>query len=388
MRLFLSYSLFLGLFGSFSLRAEKMRINFYGEEIILCYKQLPIIEGNNLTDEVTGQFLTTIAKNEINCLVDGLAAYKKDLRLNDWLLYLLTKQSAETILGKNRANEVTLFCWYILAELGYKVQLNFTEKQFYLSVYSEDEVYNIPSKSHGEGYLVEISSFQYPNFIKPLVTQRSSYYLNINGQPFDFSMPYLPLLKHPEIRKKRFDFTFDSRHYTIHGEIDMNMIYLMYMYPELTVADHCRISLSPSAYRSVILVLREYSKTFSEEEALSFLLSFTQQAFTYKTDMEAYQINNLTFTAEESLFYDYTDCEDRSVLFSILANEVLGKETILVDFEKHTGVGVKLDKQIGKPILYNNAIYTYCEPTGPGAILKPGELPYELRESVYMILDH
>lgn len=373
------------LCGSFSLRAERMRINFFEEEVILCYKQLPIIEGHELTDDLTGQFLARMEENDLSCLMDGIKQYQLQLRLNDWLTYLLIRQVGETILGPERTNEVTLFSWYVLANMGYKVQLNYTVSQFYLSVFSLDKVYNIPSKKHGDGYLVEISSFQNPKFLKALISQRSNYYLNINGSDFDFSMNELPLFKNPKIKSRVYSFEFQNETYDLTADIDMNMIYLMYKYPELKVAEHCKVSLSPSLYRSLILSLRNYTASMSEENALAFLLSFTQQAFKYKTDLDAYQINNLTFTAEEVLFYEYSDCEDRSVLLSILVKEVLNKETILIEFTDHTGVGVKLDKQIGKPISYNNVIYTYCEPTGPGAVLKPGELPLELRESTYTI---
>lgn len=53
----------------------------------------------------------------------------------------------------------------------------------------------------------------------------------------------------------------------------------------------------------------------SREDALNFLLHFTQSAFRYQTDGQQFGRERSLFP-EETFYYPYSDCEDRAIFFS------------------------------------------------------------------------
>ena len=52
------------------------------------------------------------------------------------------------------------------------------------------------------------------------------------------------------------------------------------------------------------------------------------------------------FFAEESLFYPYCDCEDRSILFTRLVRDLLGLKCILVYYPGHLASAVCFNQHV------------------------------------------
>ena len=74
------------------------------------------------------------------------------------------------------------------------------------------------------------------------------------------------------------------------------------------------------------------------------------------------------FFAEESLYYPYCDCEDRSILFSRLVRDLMGLKVLLVYYPGHLATAVCFtDNVIGDYISLNNQKYVVCAPTYIGA---------------------
>ena len=162
----------------------------------------------------------------------------------------------------------------------------------------------------------------------------------------------------------------------------------MYRYPETTIKQQSTIPMSLEARTSLIPKLKEKVRTMGNYEAVRYLLGFTRQAFRYKTDSEAYGLENVTFSPEETLFYPDSDCEDRSILFVFLVREVLMLDAILIDYPEHASAAVNFKTtSYGEPILYNGSKYTICEPTGPGNDLLPCQYPNGLENVPFNIID-
>ena len=67
----------------------------------------------------------------------------------------------------------------------------------------------------------------------------------------------------------------------------------------------------------------------SREDALNFLLHFTQSAFRYQTDGQQFGRERSLFP-EETFYYPYSDCEDRAIFFSWLVRRLLKQEIVLL----------------------------------------------------------
>lgn len=67
------------------------------------------------------------------------------------------------------------------------------------------------------------------------------------------------------------------------------------------------------------------------------------------------------------LFEKYSDCEDRSILFSALANNLLNPDVLLLDYPDHIATAVSIHDVIGDKIYYNGREFLICDPTYLGA---------------------
>lgn len=89
---------------------------------------------------------------------------------------------------------------------------------------------------------------------------------------------------------------------------------------------------------------------------------------------------------EQTLYYSYSDCEDRSALFFYLVRTVLELPSIVLDFEEHVGVAVELEDVEGDYFEYKGRRFIYCEATGPSDNLKIGEMWEKVRNQKARII--
>jgi hypothetical protein len=69
------------------------------------------------------------------------------------------------------------------------------------------------------------------------------------------------------------------------------------------------------------------------------------------------------------LAYPFADCEDRTFLLNALVTELVGVETIGLNYPGHVAMAVRLKEQKTSDaiIQFNGKEYIYCDPTYIGA---------------------
>lgn len=113
--------------------------------------------------------------------------------------------------------------------------------------------------------------------------------------------------------------------------------------------------------------LKKYIQGRSKLDAAERLLNFVQTAFTYEYDDKVWG-GDRAFFAEETLYYPYCDCEDRSILFSHLVRDLLGLKVVLVYYPGHLATAVQFNEEVnGDYLVVNGRKYTICDPTYIGA---------------------
>lgn len=110
--------------------------------------------------------------------------------------------------------------------------------------------------------------------------------------------------------------------------------------------------------------LRRAIKGKTELEAVNMLLNLVQTGFTYGYDMDVWACGDRPFFAEETLYYPYSDCEDRAILYSHLIRDLLGLDVVLLYYPNHLATAVCFNEYVeGDYLLYDGKRYIVCDPT-------------------------
>src|SRR5690606_28398771 len=144
------------------------------------------------------------------------------------------------------------------------------------------------------------------------------------------------------------------------------------------------IPMSAETYQSLISALRKNLEGKSIKNGVDYLMRFTRYAFLYRPDSELFG-GEKRLSAEQTLLFNESDCDDRAALFFYLVKELYNLPMLVVSYPQHVTVAVQLDKPIGKPIIYNGAKFTICEPTPQKEDLSMGQILPSLRNSNYEI---
>ena len=187
-------------------------------------------------------------------------------------------------------------------------------------------------------------------------------YPNANDK-LTFDMKKEPLKIYSNIESKKLHFDYKNKEYSFNSEYSKDLIEFYKTFPQSEYELYFDSKKSPFIYNSLIVELQAIIKNMNEIEAINFLLRLVQKSFPYKRDDEQFFYEKVLFP-EETLYYPFSDCEDRSILFSYLVENLLGLDVVGVKFKDHLATAVKLKgESVGTRFLFNNSIYTIADPT-------------------------
>lgn len=160
---------------------------------------------------------------------------------------------------------------------------------------------------------------------------------------------------------------------SVNSEIhcDLNRISFMETYPSVAIGtthnqdwrNYASAPLSAMAKEKLYPNLKKAISAKSETEAVSIILNFVQTAFEYKTDGEVWG-KERAFFPEETLYYPFCDCEDRSILFCRLIKDLLGLDTAFISYPGHVAAAVRFSTEVtGDYFTIDGKKYLICDPT-------------------------
>lgn len=301
-----------------------------------------------------------MSENGFDIVADDCLRYREQLSLNDWGYIELAKTLSEKFLGKG-TNESVLMEIYLLAQSGYKVRIARRDGQLvamipfsntlygYSYFYLDGEkFYLMDNEKNGGSYFVFTEKFK----------GEKTPSLCIQSEPQFADNPTSPK-------------TFASRRYpdamaTI--STNKNLIEFYNNYPATCQwNEYAKASLSRKIKRNLYPALRKQISGKTEREAANILLNFVQTAFNYQTDQEQFGYERPLF-GDELFYYPYSDCEDRSILFSILIHDLLKLDVVMLYFPGHLATAVRFtDNVSGYYFMVNGSKYVICDPTYIGA---------------------
>lgn len=297
-----------------------------------------------------------------NMLADCLKI-RSDYKLSDWAYLLLLLSFADAFLGSY--NEDILMTAYLYCQSGYKMRLATNGDELCLLFGTKHQIYGLAAYSidgyyyyqlNGEEKELRIANFTFPK-----------------EQPLSLAISELPLFNRDESETR----TITSERYATAAScsVNMNLIEFYGYYPSSQLdnnpmtrwALYANTPIDATVKSQLYPSLKKAIDGKSVTEAADILLDFVQTGFEYEYDDKVWGTDR-AFFGEESLFYPYCDCEDRSILYSHLVRDLLGLDVILVYYPGHLATAVKFTEPVnGDYIAYNGGKYAVCDPTYIGA---------------------
>lgn len=292
-------------------------------------------------------------------IVAACLKIRDSYQLPDWgYLHFLEAMTNAFLSGK--PNEARLLEMFILAQSGYQVRIARSNGQLYLLVSSSGKIYEYSYMTLGgrKYYVVNKSSVRGSFFVYERDFPRA--------QPFKWQMNKLPLLAGEEQKRALHGKSIPEVQTTVN--INKNLVEFMNNYPRCNDWNYYALaSLSEQTKNGFYPALQQSIEGKNKKEAVDILLGFVQTAFDYQTDQEQFGKERPLF-GDETLYYPYCDCEDRSILFSILVRELLGMDVVLLDYPEHLATAVRFDDDVeGDYFMLDGKRYVVCDPTYIGS---------------------
>lgn len=325
-----------------------------------CKMHLKATTENDIADG-----LVTIADSRNDNLLYDFLRIRRDDKLSDWAYYQLIKKFAEQYYGEG-TNEATLQLSYLLAQSGYKIRLGRDDQRLVILIASQHRIYNQVSYTmDGDRYYLLNDSMMHLSISRAPFPGELGLSLTIpNAQEFEVERSDIRTIRskdYPDFQVKVHINKNLINFYNTYlpSYLNDNIMTRWAMYANTPLASDVREELYPQ--------LKSQLQGMSPYNAMNRLLNWVQTGLIYGSDVEQWGADR-AFFAEETLFYPYCDCEDRSILLSRLVRDLLGLKVILVYYPGHLAMAVHFNEEVkGDFILLNGEKYIVCDPTFIGA---------------------
>jgi len=300
-------------------------------------------------------FFGVMASSEYDDLLVSIKKTKKEMQLNDWGLYLLLNKLSQAIFFN--PDEAKLFSWFISNKMGYNVKVGLSHKHVILMQYSEKIVYSTPSYTFNKQKF-----YVFSHYAKGKVGLLYTYEQNYPDatKPFDLSLSSLPNLE-KNFETKTVSFKQYGKKYSARYVYNKNLIDFMATYPQADYSTFFNSPLEDEAYNDLAEDLKKYIDGKKASVAMNFVLNFVQNAFKYEVDEEQFGREKVMF-AEETLYYNKSDCEDRAILFSYLVKKLFHVSVIGVKYSDHMSTALYIPMK-GDSVKKGRRRYVIADPT-------------------------
>jgi len=334
-------------------------------------------------------FFSTINNGNYQPVIDSLLAYKEKHQLNDWLYYQLIRRTAQQLSPKaDNYFRYTLYKWFFLTKSGFDARLALANDKIIFYVRNDEDISDIPF------FMVDGKKFMCLNYhdygkidfetnipipVKVTIPEAK--------KAFSYKITRMPDFKPEDYSEKEIQFSYKQKVYHFKVKLNPEIQSIFANYPVVDFESYFNIPLSKETYGSLIPLLKNNVKKMNQKKGIDYLMRFTRYAFLYQDDEKIFG-KEKRFSAEQTLFSQYSDCDDRAALFFYLVKEIYNLPMIALLYPTHITVAVAFDKPVGTPILYQGKRYSVCEPTPRTQDLRIGQISPKNQNSSYKVVYH
>lgn len=280
-------------------------------------------------------------------------------QLCDWAYMKMLQTVTEKQYGKT--NEAVLVQAFLMTQSGYRIRLGMDNKKLYMLVASLYDIFDL------QYYLIDGTKFYNVSGGKNVRMQITEANYE-KEKSLSLQMTQLPLLNSEPTPKRTLT---SKKGVTSYVTVNKNMIDFFNIYPQACFngnqntrwAAYANTPIEESVKDVLYPPLRKTISGMNEKDAVDIILNWVQTAFEYGLDDKIWG-GDRAFFAQETLFYPYSDCEDRAILFSRLIRDLVGLDVVLLSYPGHLAAAVAFNEDVnGDYLMYKNCKYVVCDPT-------------------------
>lgn len=329
---------------------------FYGKQVQVNYDPaLASLPFPQLTQANIGAFWEKASATNYTPVVEQLWMSKTEINANDYGYFVLVKKFSETIYPAN-VNLSRLLTWFIMVRSGYGVRIAYQDAELALLLPALQQVYQTTYLTlNGMNYYIfpKLQSGSYFTYDKDYAA---------TGRIIDFNV-MSPFNLSGATATRTLKFNYGGKNYALPVHYDTDMMEFYKDYPLVDLSVYFNAAVSVKAKESLAEAIRPIVSGMTETEGVNFILRLVQTSFDYKTDPEQFGREKFFF-AEELFFYPYSDCEDRSVLFTYLVRETMGLKVVGLEYSDHVAAAVSFTNPVsGDFLMHRRERFTVTDPT-------------------------
>ncbi len=337
-------------------KKKDINFDFYGSKLGF-YIPKGLKQANFYPQNQKGiaSFFNTAASSEYEPLVSDIKRISKSMNLNDWGVYLLVLKVSNNVF--NDHDNSKLLSWFLFNKLGYAVKVGLANKHVVLMHYSKKVIYSTPNYKFSDKKYYVVS-----NYAKGSVGRLFSYKQDYPGatKSLDLSLNTLPNFT-SDVKSKTLKFEQFGNKYSVKYKYNKNLIDFMQTYPQADYETYFNTPLDSMTYKTIASDLKKYIDGKKASEAMNLVLSFVQKSFEYETDPEQFGREKPMF-AQETLYFDKSDCEDRAVLFAYLIKELFHIPVVGVKYKDHMSTALYIPIE-GDRVTAKSKSFVIADPT-------------------------
>ena len=314
---------------------------------------------NGLNENAIADAYEALCNSDYKPLLADCAQIRKDLRLNDWGVFTLVRQVADTYCGT--ANESIVMQQFLLNEMGYKARMarKATEDKMMLFVATDCSIYAHP--------YITLNGQNYYNLSGN--NEQCQFYMCQKDSPKAKNSVGMQLKEAPLFPGTVVSSTHQAKGSAARVTVDVPKALMDFYkdYPQCDYSVYFNAPVNAAMENRILSSLAPLVQGRNEADAANILINFVQTAFQYQTDGQQFGYEK-PFFVEELFYYPYSDCEDRAMLFSYLVRKLLGLDVVLLDYPEHIATAVHFNGNVsGDYLMVNGRKYIVCDPTYIGA---------------------
>ncbi len=340
-----------------------------------CRFRLPSVKSNDVADAIEHVFPGQQFENMLyDCLQE-----RKSHGFSDWAYYQMLLSLTRQFYGDT--NEAVLAQAFLYSQSGYKMRLAHADNKLYMLAATRHFIYNKLFYSLDGEWFFLLSGDQPKSLgiCQASFPKESTLSLRISTEQILSDNPTIQRTiksrKNPDFsvtitsNKNYIDFydTYPS------SMVENNFMTRWAMYANSPIEPGIRDQLYPQ--------LKEKLAGYNQVDAVQQLLWWmhgmvdldgeitNSDTFLYRYDEDIWGCDR-AFFGEETLFYPYCDCEDRSILLSHLVRDLVGLDVVLVHYPGHLAMAVNFTEAIPANCDYitlDGRKFVICDPTYIGS---------------------